>query len=57
MEVEVRKKRSIYIIIAGILVLGLLGCGGKKESENMVIVYSPHGMDILTQFEKLFEEK
>lgn len=50
------EKRSIYFIIAGILVLGLLGCGGQK-TEKRVIVYSPHGMDILTQFEKLFEEK
>jgi iron(III) transport system substrate-binding protein len=51
------KKRGIfYIVFIGILALEFLGCGGKK-SEKKVIVYSPHGGDILTQFEELFEEK
>ena len=52
-----RKRETIYVLFAYILILGIMGCGGQKKSENAVIVYSPHGGDILTQFENLFEEK
>jgi len=49
------KKGIFYIIAASILILGVCGCGGDK-SEKIVIVYSPHGEDILAQFEELFEK-
>jgi iron(III) transport system substrate-binding protein len=47
---------NVCIIIIGILVFGLIGCGGDKAHKT-VIIYSPHGGDILTQFEELFEAK
>ena len=31
--------------------------GKNKDLEDKIVVYSPHGKDILAQFEKLFEEK
>lgn len=31
--------------------------GKSKDLEDKIVVYSPHGKDILAQFEKLFEEK
>jgi len=46
---------KMFHVIIMLIILGFTGCGGK--SDRMVVVYSPHGVDILTQFEKLFEEK
>jgi len=43
------------IIIAFISVVAFLGCGDKTK--KTIFVYSPHGVDIMTQFEKLFENK
>ena len=52
------KSKEIFgIVIIGILILLASGCSGRGKSEKMVVVYSPHGGDILTQFEELFEEK
>jgi len=51
--------KSIYfarVSIILVLVIMLLGCGDKK-SQKTLIVYSPHGVDIMTQFERLFEAK
>jgi iron(III) transport system substrate-binding protein len=55
----VKKRGILFAIVAGILILGIFWMWRQKKSENMAIaiVYSPHGGDILTQFEKLFEEK
>jgi hypothetical protein len=44
-----RRKDTFQVIIVGIIILGFFGCGGRGKSERMVIVYSPHGGDILTQ--------
>jgi len=52
-----KRKGTFLAVILGVFALGFFACGGRGKSERMVIVYSPHGGDILTQFEKLFEEK
>ena len=52
-----KKKRIFYIVVAGILAFGLLGYSAWGKSDKKVIVYSPHGGDILGQFEDLFEKK
>jgi iron(III) transport system substrate-binding protein len=46
---------SLAIII--VLILTIFGCGNRDKSKKVVVVYSPHGVDIMTQFEKLFEAK
>jgi len=50
-------KRKVIYIIVSILIVALLGCGGQKKVAKKVIVYSPHGGDILKQLEELFEKK
>lgn len=57
--VQKMKKISTFFSIATIIVfiIMLLGCGNKANSKKVVVVYSPHGVDIMTQFEKLFEAK
>ena len=52
-----KSKGMFCIVVVSILILGFFGCGGKSKAGKMVIVYSPHGGDILSQFEKLFEQK
>ena len=52
-----KKKGMLYITIASILIVALFGCGGRGKAEKKVIVYSPHGGDILKQLEELFEKK
>ena len=52
------KEKVIFCIaILGILILGCLGCTGRGKPRKAVVVYSPHGGDILAQFENLFEEE
>lgn len=51
-----KRNRIICIILISALALWFLGCGDTKTGK-MVVVYSPHGDDILAQFEKLFQEK
>lgn len=51
------KRKSLFYVIAAILLFAILGCGGEKKINKKVIVYSPHGGDILAQFEELFEKK
>ncbi|MBD3185125.1 extracellular solute-binding protein [Candidatus Poribacteria bacterium] len=49
-------KQRLYIVISVLTaIFMLMGCGDKTQ--KMVIVYSPHGGDILSQFEELFEKK
>lgn len=52
-----KKKMILHIIIASILIVAFFGCGGGDRGKKKVIVYSPHGGDILKQFEELFEKK
>ncbi len=50
------KSKSMQCVIVLVLLgMGVLGCSGKKKPEKTVVVYSPHGGDILGQFEELFE--
>ncbi|MBM3212803.1 hypothetical protein FJZ33_11325, partial [Candidatus Poribacteria bacterium] len=49
--------KKILIFFAVIVLIVIMGCGDKTKSAKIVTVYSPHGGDILLQFEKLFEEK
>ena len=49
-----KKRLTFHIVIASILIFGFAAWGA---AEKKVIVYSPHGGDILKQFEKLFEKK
>jgi len=49
--------KKILIFFAVIVLIVIMGCGDKTKSTKIVTVYSPHGGDILLQFEKLFEEK
>lgn len=56
METKIMKKDVLYIVAASLIVLGLFGCS-RDKSEKIVIVYSPHGEDILAQFEELFEKE
>jgi iron(III) transport system substrate-binding protein len=57
--VDKMKKRLIcfFNIAIIILIAVFLGCGDKEKSKKVVIVYSPHGVDIMTEFETLFENK
>jgi len=53
-------RKLLFFIIAIIIIfiaLFIFGCGNKGKSKKIVVVYSPHGVDIMTQFEKLFEAK
>lgn len=49
--------RVLCFIIAIFLALTMVGCGDRGKSKKTVVVYSPHGGDIMTQFESLFEGK
>lgn len=46
-------KRCVVIVL--LLLSVLFGC--SKQTGNVVMVYSPHGVDIMAQFEKLFEQR
>lgn len=50
------KKWKLLIFLTTVILV-FTGCGDRSKSAKTVIVYSPHGGDILAQFEKLFEEK
>ncbi|MCK1993996.1 extracellular solute-binding protein [Peribacillus muralis] len=66
-----RKKSfvSILTLSAALLISGCSGSdtktntetggakGGKGELEDKIVVYSPHGKDILSKFERQFEDK
>lgn len=53
-----KKISSIFnIAIIIIIIFMLFGCGNKAKSKKTLVVYSPHGVDIMTQFENLFESK
>jgi iron(III) transport system substrate-binding protein len=54
---RVRIIRISCFVIVSIAILTLFGCGSREKSKKTVVVYSPHGGDILTQFEGLFESK
>ena len=42
-----------FLAFVGALALGLAGCGGNK---NAIVVYSPHGRDLLSGFAATFEQ-
>ncbi len=46
--------KVIFILL---IIIQIIGCSGHGKSKKILMVYSPHGVDILSQFEKLFEEK
>ncbi|ACF13598.1 extracellular solute-binding protein family 1 [Chloroherpeton thalassium ATCC 35110] len=46
--------RRISLLVAMLLSLAVFGCSGKQK--EAVVVYSPHGKEMLSYFEKAFEK-
>jgi iron(III) transport system substrate-binding protein len=46
--------RPRFSRVAVVLALALLGCG--RDSRTPLVIYSPHGRDLLTLFERRFEQ-
>ena len=50
-------KRRISLLLAGVCAAGLCGVAGCSDGRTPVMVYSPHGRDLLVLFEQAFEAK
>ncbi len=50
-------KRGAFLLAAGMVVAGLAGGTGCSDGRAPVMVYSPHGRDLLVLFEQAFEAK
>ena len=48
--------KKLSVILALLLCVGFSSCG-KSSNKKKVVVYSPHGKEMLTEFEKQFEAK
>jgi iron(III) transport system substrate-binding protein len=46
----------LRVLIAGFLLLGLVACSSSSSGRTLLVVYSTHGKELLTEFENSFEK-